>query len=278
MTTFLKNSIYLYLSLLLCLAGQSMAQQAIVWPNGAKAAICLTYDDAMSSQLEQAIPVLNSHNLKGTFFLNTVGDDRMADQWRQAALKGHELANHTLFHPCLAAKGWKPAWALDNYTFDRLLREVQSMNTQLYLLDGKKTKRSFAFPCGDTTAGGVSYLDTLRRSGMVSYGRMVGDASSITTDFTSLDLLQVPSMAVQPTNTAADLIAYAEKAAQKGGLGIYLFHGVGSQWIAVSASEHKKLAEYLAGQKQTYWVTTFQDAMEYVSNWKKSHSLSNGSK
>ena len=278
MTNFVKNSIGLYLSLLLCYSGRSMAQQAIVWPNGAKAAICLTYDDAMSSQLEQAVPVLNALNLKGTFFLNSVGDDRMADQWRQAAQKGHELANHTLFHPCLAAKGWKPAWALDNYTFDRVLREVQSMNTQLYLLDGRKTKRTFAFPCGDTTAGGVSYLDTLRRSGMVSYGRMVGDANSVVTDFASLDLLQVPSMAVQPTNTAADLIAYAEKAAQKGGLGIYLFHGVGSQWIAVSASEHKKLAEYLAGKKQTYWVTTFQEAMDYVSKWKKSHPSTIGGK
>lgn len=267
----------LLVNLLLFFPVQSWAQR-ITWPNGARAAICLTYDDAMSSQLEQAIPVLNSLRLKGTFFLNSVADNRTSEQWRQAARQGHELANHTLFHPCLAAKGWKPAWALDNYTFDRLLKEVQSMNTQLYLLDGKKTKRTFAFPCGDTTAGGISYLDTLRRSGLVSYGRMVGDANSVVTNFQTLDLLQVPSLAVQPEHTAADLITYAEKAAQQGGLGIYLFHGVGSQWIAVSAAEHKKLAEYLSIHKQTYWVTTFNEAMDYISQWKKSHPSSADSK
>ncbi|MFD2934407.1 polysaccharide deacetylase family protein [Spirosoma flavum] len=272
MTTFLRTASSLFYILLLCLSGQSKAQR-IDWPNGAKAAICLTYDDGMSSQLDQAIPVLNSLNIRGTFFLNSITDNHMADRWRLAALKGHELANHTLFHPCLASRGWKPAWALDNYTFERILKEVQSMSTQLYLLDGKTTKRTFAFPCGDTTAGGVSYLDTLRRSGMVSYGRMGGSSTdAVVTNFATLDNLQVPSWAVQPTNTSVDLIAYAEKAAQQGGLGVYMFHGVGSQWIAVSATEHKKLAEYLASHNQTYWVTTFREAMDYVTQWKKSHA------
>lgn len=276
MTCFARYAPALFMGLFF-ISVQSWAQP-VRWPNGAKAAICLTYDDGMSSQLEQAIPVLNSLRLKGTFFLNSVADNNAGDQWRQAAKQGHELANHTLFHPCLAAKGWKPAWALDNYTFDRILKEVQSMNTQLYLLDGKKTRRTFAFPCGDTTAGGLSYLDTLRRSGLVSYGRMVGDDRAIVTNFQTLDLLQVPSLAVQPEHTAADLIAYAEKAAQQGGLGVYLFHGVGSQWIAVSAVEHKKLAEFLASHQQTYWVTTFNEAMDYVSTWQKSHPSSAATK
>ena len=277
MTYFIRYFPALLVNLLFFFPAQSRAQR-ITWPNGARAAICLTYDDAMSSQLEQAIPVLNSLQLKGTFFLNSIADNSASEQWRQAAQRGHELANHTLFHPCLAAKGWKPAWALDNYTFDRILKEVQSMNTQLYLLDGKKNKRTFAFPCGDTTAGGVSYLDTLRRSGLVSYGRMVGDANAVVTDFQHLDLLQVPSLPVQPEHTATELIGYAEKAAQQGGLGIYLFHGVGSQWIAVSAAEHKKLAEFLASHKQTYWVTTFNEAMDYVSQWQKSHPSSAGNR
>lgn len=261
----------LFSFLTLCFSLTSKAQP-IQWPNGAKAVICLTYDDGMSSQLEQAVPLLTSLQLPGTFFLNSVATAQTADQWREAARHGHELANHTLFHPCLGAKGWKPAWALENYTFDRILKEIQSMNTQLYLLDGKLTKRTFAFPCTEPTAGGVSYVDTLRQSGLVSYGRMGGSsADAIVTNFTTLDSLLVPSWAVQPTNTANDLIAYAEKAAQQGGLGVYMFHGVGSQWIAVSASEHRKLVEHLAKNKKTYWVTTFQEAMSYVTKWQKSH-------
>ncbi|SFD89270.1 polysaccharide deacetylase family protein [Spirosoma endophyticum] len=271
MTSSIRQLSILFSFLTLCFSLISKAQP-IQWPNGAKAAICLTYDDGMSSQLEQAVPLLTSLQLPGTFFLNSVATAQTADQWREAARHGHELANHTLFHPCLGAKGWKPAWALENYTFDRILKEVQSMNTQLYLLDGKSTKRTFAFPCTETTAGGVSYVDTLRQSGLVSYGRMGGSSTdAIVTNFATLDSLLVPSWAVQPTNTANDLIAYAEKAAQQGGLGVYMFHGVGSQWIAVSASEHRKLVEHLAKNKKTYWVTTFQEAMSYVTKWQKNH-------
>lgn len=235
---FLRTTPILLASLILWLVTPGMAQH-IEWPNGAKAAICLTFDDGMSSQLQEAIPTLNALKLRGTFFLNSIPDNRMADQWRKAAQQGHELGNHTLFHPCLASHGWKPVWALDNYTFDRILKEVQSMSSQLYLLDGKTTTRSFAFPCSDTTAGGVSYVDTLRRSGLARFGRMGGSADAVVANFATLDPLLVPSWAVQPTNTAADLIGFADKAAQQGGLGVYMFHGVGSQWIAVSAEDHK---------------------------------------
>ncbi|GAB3989017.1 polysaccharide deacetylase family protein [Spirosoma daeguense] len=222
----------------------------------------------MHSQVEQAIPVLNASGLVGTFFLNSITDVRLAEQWRQAAKRGHELANHTLFHPCLAAKGWKNEWALDNYTLERLFKEIQSMNSQLYLLDGRTDSRTFAFPCVDTLVGGVSYVDTLRKSGLVRFARMGGDANAIVTNFAKLDPFQVPAWGVQPSNTATDLISFAEKAAKQGGLGVYMFHGVGSQWIAISATAHKKLVEYLAQNKQTYWVTTFREAMEYLSKRK----------
>ncbi|MBD2700317.1 polysaccharide deacetylase family protein [Spirosoma sp. BT702] len=243
--------------------------QPIEWPNGAKAAIILTYDDGMYSQVEQAIPVLNASGLHGTFFLNSITETRLADQWRQAAKQGHELANHTLFHPCLAAKGWKGEWALENYTMSRMLREIQSMNSQLYLLDGRTESRTFAFPCVDVMVGGVSCVDTLRKSGLVSFARMGGDANAIVTNFSTLDPMQVPAWGVQPSNTAADLIGFAEKAAQQGGMGVYMFHGIGNQWIAVPTAEHKKLVDYLSKNKQKFWVTTFREAMTYLNQRSK---------
>ena len=38
------------------------------WPHGAKAAVCLTYDDALDGHLDVAIPQLDAAGLKGTFF------------------------------------------------------------------------------------------------------------------------------------------------------------------------------------------------------------------
>src|ERR671932_697519 len=65
------------------------------WPNGAKAAVVLTYDDALDSQLDHAVPVLDAAGFKATFFLAGV---KLADvlRWRAVAAEGHELANHTI--------------------------------------------------------------------------------------------------------------------------------------------------------------------------------------
>src|SRR5678809_596404 len=73
-----------------------------------QAIICLTYDDGLQSHLATVLPQLNSAGLKGTFFLNSIQGSSEAigeaspatSGWTNAALHGHELANHTLFHAC----------------------------------------------------------------------------------------------------------------------------------------------------------------------------------
>src|SRR5258705_3115561 len=39
------------------------------WPPGKKAAVSLTYDDALTSQLDNAAPALAGHHLRATFFI-----------------------------------------------------------------------------------------------------------------------------------------------------------------------------------------------------------------
>ena len=47
--------------------GRAMGRFA--WPNGARAAVSLTYDDGCDSQLENVVPLLDELGLKATFFL-----------------------------------------------------------------------------------------------------------------------------------------------------------------------------------------------------------------
>jgi peptidoglycan/xylan/chitin deacetylase (PgdA/CDA1 family) len=79
----------------------SSAQDKGLW-NNKKCTVVLTYDDALNVHLDNAIPLLDSLGLKATFYLSGysgVLNNRITD-WRAIAKEGHELANHTLYHPC----------------------------------------------------------------------------------------------------------------------------------------------------------------------------------
>src|SRR5690606_22054131 len=85
---------------------------AFPWPDGQRAAVSLAYDDALPSQLDNAIPALDRHGLKGSFYLTLAAEpvrDRLED-WRAAARNGHELGNHSLLPQC-TAQGAGPAGA-----------------------------------------------------------------------------------------------------------------------------------------------------------------------
>ena len=78
------------------------AQNNQPW-NDKKCAIVLTYDDALNVHVDNVIPLLDSLGLKGTFYLSASfpGCKNRLNDWKKAAAEGHELANHTLFHPCI---------------------------------------------------------------------------------------------------------------------------------------------------------------------------------
>lgn len=69
------------------------------------AALSLTFDDALKSQADTAIPILDRYGLKGTFFLlisNVLPEwPYNWDFWKQAGLNGHEIGSHSMTHPLL---------------------------------------------------------------------------------------------------------------------------------------------------------------------------------
>src|SRR5437016_10692690 len=71
------------------------------WPNGAQGAVSLTFDDAMPSQLERAVPVLDRWGFKASFYLTpsyALDWETNKSRWRQLAIDGHEIGNHTDRH------------------------------------------------------------------------------------------------------------------------------------------------------------------------------------
>src|SRR5262249_5435796 len=109
--------------------------------------ISLTFDDAHDAHLDLVVPCLNQHLLCGTFYVDFLsrGLTRRFAEWREVACQGHELGNHSLFHP-----GYPPAShvqegnSLALYTLDRMSMELELGNQLLTANDGR-TSRSVAY-------------------------------------------------------------------------------------------------------------------------------------
>ena len=240
-----------------------------------KAIICLTYDDGLETQLSTVIPQLNSVGLKATFFLNSIQGSAKSDVigatpeavlgWTNAAKNGHELANHTLFHACPEKIGWEKSVAIETYTVDKILTEIKTENSILSLLDPGRKKRSFAFPCNNTFIGDTDYMPAIKKQGLITYARAGGDSNSVITNFKSLNTMKVPSWHVWTGTTLKELIAFAEKVKAAGGMGVYQFHGVGGQIFKISTETHMAFLQYLKMHQDDYWVTTFSEAMDFVT-------------
>src|SRR4030095_4370724 len=133
---------FLLFTILTFIAANSFPQNNIVW-NNKKCAVVLTYDDALNVHLDNVIPLLDSLRLKATFYLSASfpGCKNRLNDWKKAAAEGHELGNHTLFHPCLGnmpGREWvKPENDMSKYTVKRMVNEVRMTNIFLQALNGK---------------------------------------------------------------------------------------------------------------------------------------------
>ncbi|MCK5461376.1 MAG: polysaccharide deacetylase family protein [Bacteroidales bacterium] len=235
------------------------------WPGGARAAVCLTYDDGMDTQLSNAIPDLDKHNLQGTFYLqgDLIPYERV-DIWRELSRKGHELGNHTAFHPCSEKFPW--VWTefqTETYTVRRMIKELQVMNYFLYAIDGREN-RTYAFACSETRVGGISFIDSLRHSGLFIGAR--GGGPGIVDDLQNLDIFNVPSWGVNLSVNAEDMIGFVKEAVRAEGLAVFMFHGIGGEYLYITHEDHTLLIEYLDNNRDEIWVAPFGEVVKHIIN------------
>lgn len=240
----------------------AFAQTGAPW-HGKKAAVVITYDDAINQHLDYAVPVLDSLGLKATFYLTAFSESiqtRM-NEWKQLAVKGHELGNHTLYHPCTGGTGreWvKPDQDLSKYTVQRMLNEVRMTNVFLEAMDGKK-KRTFAYTCGDMTIGDTAFIESLK-SDFVSARAVRNQMHTMA----AIDLYNVDCYMVNG-QSADELIGWVKQAVAKNALLVVLFHGVnGGNSLNVSLEAHSAFLHYLKQQQKDIWTAPMLEVAEYI--------------
>lgn len=234
------------------------------WPDGKRAAVSLAYDDALDSQLDNAIPALDRHQLKASFYLtlsNPSVAGRMAD-WRAVAANGHELGNHTLFHQCAKREPgheWvTPQRDLDTTTAAQMQDQVLLANTMLTAIDGLQL-RTMTVPCGDAMASDGNYIDLVEPAFVaIKLGN-----GAVTPDMATLDPHAVTVEAPEGV-TGAQLIARVEEAGRRGTMVNFTFHGIGGDYLIVSNAAHEELLAWLDANRDRYWTGTFLELMTWV--------------
>lgn len=234
------------------------------WPNGAKAAFCLTYDDALPSHISTVVPLLKRYDFKATFYpiLASSSIKLEMDKWKSLVKDGHELGNHTVYHPCRKSeyKWVKDYLDLDKYTTEQILAEIEVANSFLQSLDGKKT-RTFAYPCTDMYAGGLSFEDSVAHYATAARGGFYEPPEPLNP--MDIDIYNVPAWGPN-NNSSKELIGYIKAILEKGTLGAFIFHGIGEEPMIVSKEDHETMLKFLDAHRNEIWVTTFQEATDYL--------------
>jgi hypothetical protein len=253
--------------------------------------VTLTFDDGRPSQLDCALPILDARGLKATFFLPLVSDcvTQRHHEWRSAAARGHELGNHTIFHPAVATRHWvTEGIALEHYSLDRMRHELAAANRVLHMLDGR-IERTFAFPCSNPNLGRPGWPSRflvrggLGRTRLMSLvDRMGLDVGSRLVDYTpvvrelfvaarcgGVDVEELPRLpadrhrirAVEGDARSADeLLACVETAVARDCWLVFVFHdvGEGADRFSCAPSAFAALADRL--QDADCNVLTFLEA------------------
>jgi peptidoglycan/xylan/chitin deacetylase (PgdA/CDA1 family) len=260
--------------LLLILAGclivtHAAAQADTSWHHK-KCAVVLTYDDALDVDLDHAIPVLDSLGLKATFYLSAYSGalDARINEWRAIAKNGHELGNHTFFHPCAGDLPGRdfvtPDYDLSRYTFRRITDEINMTNTLLKAIDGK-TGRTFAYPCGDEKIKDSLYLSPIKDRFAAARG-----TQPLKPAIRDIDLYNIGCYAVNG-QSGAEMIAEVKQAMADHRLLVFLFHGVGGgHSLDVSLQAHGQLLHFLKQHEKEIWIAPMVEVAEYVKQYRTS--------
>jgi peptidoglycan/xylan/chitin deacetylase (PgdA/CDA1 family) len=143
------------------------------WPRGY---VSLAYDDGLDSQLDIAVPQLDAAGLRGTFYLTWDNMKDRVGEWAALARRGHELANHTMTHPCDLRRQHPASFAA---------REIDPLQRWLERVEGTRRGRDFAYPCDVTDLGPGTpndqarrYSRLLRRAGILSARTSEGPPNS----------------------------------------------------------------------------------------------------
>ncbi|HEV2352133.1 MAG TPA: polysaccharide deacetylase family protein [Terriglobia bacterium] len=243
--------------------GVAHAAKPFHWPEGKRAAVSLSFDDARTSQIDTGLALFKAEDVKATFFVTTDNLDKRLAGWKQAVADGHEIGNHTINHPCTGNYAFSFKNALESYSLGEMAQQLDGANEQIEKLLGVKP-RTFAYPCGQKFVGrGLderSYVPLVAERFVVGRGYL--DEAANNPAFCDL---------ARAMGTPFDDMDFAHMkklvgdAAKDGRWVIFIGHEIGArQFQTTDAHALQALCEYLKDPAQGIWLGTVGEIGTYI--------------
>ena len=239
------------------------------WPDGKRAALSLTFDDARATQLDCGLKTLNGHGVRATFYVSPKNVERRADEWRRAAADGHEIGNHTHSHPCSGNYPWSRENALEDYTLDRMRDELEAADAFIRGTFDVES-RTFAYPCAQPFIGrGVnlqSYVPLVAERYLV--GRDFYNTIANAPDFCDLALIGCVD---SDRATFDELWTRVEQTLAERGWLVFGSHevGAGGKWQTMDADVLDELCRRSRAIEDRLWVDTVAAVGDYIQATRK---------
>jgi oligosaccharide reducing-end xylanase len=240
----------LLIALFICNLGHAQVAspyQVGTWSGFRTSAVTYTFDDGCANQFTKAIPMFNEFDYKLTLFTISSWIKDWTDL-KNAALDGHEVANHTDTHPNFSGM-----------TFDKQEAELKTCNDLVNKNVTNQECLTMAYPyC-------VKGNDALHKKYFIAARGCQGAIESKT----PADMMNVSSIicgAVGSVKVVKDFKSKADQVANQKGWLVYLIHGIDNDggYSDLSSDTLKASLQYLKANDAKFWVNTFGNVARYV--------------
>ena len=261
----------IFFSAIFLLMAQTISAQndsSFNWPEGKQMALTLSFDDGRMSQVDVGTQLFNKYGVKATFLVVPSAVRKRLDKWKQAVSDGHEIGNHSVFHPCSGNFSWSKNNALENYTIDKMRNELISANQQIEQLLGIKPK-VFAYPCGSTFVGrGVntkSYVPLIAEIFLTGRGWLdEGPNDPLFCDFAQITGMEMDGKDFE------QILPLIQEARKSGAWLVLAGHEIGESGEQTTRlSMLQKLIEYSQDPSNGIWIAPMGTVATYVKDHRK---------
>ncbi|MDR0232792.1 MAG: polysaccharide deacetylase family protein [Dysgonamonadaceae bacterium] len=246
----MKNIIILFMALLLagCAKKEPANYEIATWYGFKQAAISYTFDDQTPKQFTVAIPMLDEFGFKATLY--PVVNWGRWDEIKQAAANGHEIGSHTVSHPRLS-------------TLSIADQEMELRDSKAFINEQLSSLRI------DCNTIAYPYCDASDLAITAKYYIAARNCATQIAPSTPEDYYNIPAILCGDqgnTQSLEDFRQWFNSAADTNGWCILLFHGIDDDggYSPVTSEVFRQSLEYLDNKRETYWVTTFRNAVLYA--------------